>query len=226
MKWMIASDIHGSAYYCRELLAALERESAQKLLLLGDVLYHGPRNDLPRDYAPKQVIEMLNGINEKLLCVRGNCDTEVDQMVLDFPILVDYAILVAGERMIYATHGHVYNEQKLPPLGKGDILLHGHTHVPKCVEHEDYLYINPGSVSIPKENSPNGYLILEDTHLTWKTLDGVEELGEGAVFACKFEVHITTLGQVVSNCIAITITHKFPLAGQGVRCNLPCGIGV
>jgi putative phosphoesterase len=172
MKWMIASDIHGSAYYCRELLAAFEREGAQKLLLLGDVLYHGPRNDLPRDYAPKQVIEMLNGMKDKLLCVRGNCDTEVDQMVLNFPVLADYAILVAGERMIYATHGHVYNEQKLPPLGKGDVLLHGHTHVPKCTEHEDYLYINPGSVSIPKENSPHGYLILEGNRLTWKSLDG------------------------------------------------------
>ena len=172
MKWMIASDIHGSAYYCRELLAAFEREGAQKLMLLGDVLYHGPRNDLPRDYAPKQVIEMLNAIKEKLLCVRGNCDTEVDQMVLNFPVLADYAILTVGERMIYATHGHVYNEQKLPPLQKGDVLLHGHTHVPKCTEHEDYLYINPGSVSIPKENSPHGYLILEGAQLTWKSLDG------------------------------------------------------
>ena len=172
MKWMIASDIHGSAYYCRELLAAFEREGANKLLLLGDVLYHGPRNDLPHDSAPKQVIEMLNAIKEKLLCVRGNCDTEVDQMVLNFPVLADYAVLVAGERMIYATHGHVYNEQKLPPLQKGDVLLHGHTHVPKCTEHEDYLYINPGSVSIPKENSPHGYLILEGTQLTWKNLDG------------------------------------------------------
>ena len=172
MKWMIASDIHGSAYYCRELLAAFEREGAQKLMLLGDVLYHGPRNDLPRDYAPKEVIAMLNAIKEKLLCVRGNCDTEVDQMVLEFPVLADYAILVAGERMIYATHGHVYNENKLPPLQKGDVLMHGHTHVPKCVEHEDYLYINPGSVSIPKESSAHSYLILEDGKLTWKSLDG------------------------------------------------------
>ena len=172
MKWMIASDIHGSAYYCRELLAAFEREGAQKLMLLGDVLYHGPRNDLPRDYAPKEVIAMLNAIKEKLLCVRGNCDTEVDQMVLECPVLADYAILVAGERMIYATHGHVYNENKLPPLQKGDVLMHGHTHVPKCVEHEDYLYINPGSVSIPKENSAHSYLILEDGKLTWKSLDG------------------------------------------------------
>ena len=172
MKWMIASDIHGSAYYCRELLAAFEREGAQKLMLLGDVLYHGPRNDLPRDYAPKEVIAMLNGIKEKLLCVRGNCDTEVDQMVLEFPVLADYAVLVSGERMIYATHGHVYNENKLPPLQKGDVLMHGHTHVPKCVEHEEYLYINPGSVSIPKENSAHSYLILEDGRLTWKNLQG------------------------------------------------------
>ncbi len=172
MKWMIASDIHGSAYYCRELLGVFERENANKLLLLGDVLYHGPRNDLPRDYAPKEVIAMLNGIKEKLLCVRGNCDTEVDQMVLEFPVLADYAILVAGERVIYATHGHVYNENKLPPLQKGDVLLHGHTHVPKCVEHEEYLYLNPGSVSIPKENSPHGYLILDGVQLTWKSLDG------------------------------------------------------
>ena len=172
MKWMIASDIHGSAYYCRALLEAFERENAGRLLLLGDVLYHGPRNDLPRDYAPKEVIAMLNGIKQKLLCVRGNCDTEVDQMVLEFPVLADYAILTAGDRVIYATHGHVYNEQKLPPLQKGDILMHGHTHVPKCTEHEDYLYINPGSVSIPKENSAHGYLILEDGELIWKSLDG------------------------------------------------------
>ena len=172
MKWMIASDIHGSAYYCRELLTAFEREGASKLMLLGDVLYHGPRNDLPRDYAPKEVIAMLNGVKEKLLCVRGNCDTEVDQMVLEFPILADYAILCVGQRTIYATHGHIYNESKLPPLGRGDVLLHGHTHIPKCVEHENYLYVNPGSVSIPKENSPHGYLILDNEKLIWKSLDG------------------------------------------------------
>ena len=172
MKLMIASDIHGSAFYCEKLLEAYRREGAQKLLLLGDVLYHGPRNDLPKGYAPKQVIAMLNAVKSELLCVRGNCDTEVDQMVLEFPVLADYAILYDAERMIYATHGHVYNESKLPPLQKGDVLLHGHTHVPKCTEHEDYLYINPGSVSIPKESSPHGYLMLEDGALEWKTLDG------------------------------------------------------
>lgn len=172
MKLMIASDIHGSALYCEQLLDAYRREGAEKLVLLGDILYHGPRNDLPEGYAPKKVIAMLNEVKDELLCVRGNCDTEVDQMVLEFPILADYAILYAGGRMIYATHGHVYNEGKLPPLKKGDVLLHGHTHVPKCTEHENYLYINPGSVSIPKEGSAHSYLILEDGILSWKALDG------------------------------------------------------
>ena len=172
MNIMIASDIHGSAYYCRELLHAFERENAEKLLLLGDILYHGPRNDLPQEYAPKQVIEMLNAIKEKILCVRGNCDTEVDQMVLQFPVLADYCVLYVKNRLIYATHGHVYNEDKLPPLQNGDILLHGHTHVPKCTPHDTYTYLNPGSVSIPKEGSAHGYMILKDDGFTWKDLQG------------------------------------------------------
>ena len=172
MKLMIASDIHGSAFYCEQMLTAFEREKADKLLLLGDILYHGPRNDLPTDYAPKKVIDMLNAIKDKLLCVRGNCDTEVDQMVLDFPILADYCILYVGERLVYATHGHNYNEQRLPPLQKGDILLQGHTHVPLCREHEDYIYMNPGSVSIPKEGSAHGYMMLSQNKAEWKTLLG------------------------------------------------------
>lgn len=169
---MIASDIHGSAYYCKKLLEAWEREKPQKLLLLGDLLYHGPRNDLPQDYAPKQVITMLNERKEELLCVRGNCEAEVDQMVLDFPVLADYCIFYENERMIFATHGHIHNEGHVPPLKKGDILLHGHTHVPACKEHETYLYVNPGSVSIPKEGSAHSYLILEDGKFFWKTLEG------------------------------------------------------
>lgn len=172
MKWMIASDIHGSEYYCRQLLEAFDREKADRLLLLGDILYHGPRNDLPKDYAPKKVIEMLNARRESLLCVRGNCDTEVDQMVLSFPILADYCVIAEGEIVIYATHGHVYNEKNLPPLKKGDILLHGHTHVSKCVEHDEYVYMNPGSVSIPKEESWHGYMTLEKGCFVWKDMDG------------------------------------------------------
>ena len=172
MRIMIASDIHGSAHFCEKLLAAFEREGTDKLLLLGDILYHGPRNDLPEGYAPKKVIEMLNAVKDKLLCVRGNCDTEVDQMVLAFPVLADYAILYLGDRLVYVTHGHNYNEDKLPPLQKGNILLNGHTHVPVCREHEEYIYMNPGSVSIPKEGSAHGYMILSDNVAEWKTLDG------------------------------------------------------
>ena len=172
MKWMIASDIHGSAKWCRELLAAFDREQADRLLLLGDILYHGPRNDLPEEYAPKEVIALLNARKDRLACVRGNCDCEVDQMVLEFPVLADYCLLSVGEHLVYATHGHVYNESNLPPLMPGDILLHGHTHIPCCNRHETYTYLNPGSVSIPKEQSPHGYMILEGTKFTWKTMEG------------------------------------------------------
>ena len=124
MKWMIASDLHGSAFYCKKMIKAFERERADRLLLLGDLLYHGPRNDLPEGYAPKEVIPLLNGLKPALLCVRGNCDAEVDQMVLDFPILADYAVLPVGRRLVYATHGHVHNLKNLPPLVPGDVLLH------------------------------------------------------------------------------------------------------
>ena len=172
MKWLIASDIHGSAYYCEKLIEAYKREQADKILLLGDVLYHGRRNDLPEGYAPKRVIEMLNSMAQDILCVRGNCDTEVDQMVLQFPILADYAILTVGKHMIFATHGHVYNNGNLPPLHKGDILLHGHTHVPACEQYETHMYLNPGSVSIPKEISPHSYMIFDGENLVWKNLEG------------------------------------------------------
>ena len=172
MKWMIASDLHGSAYYCRKMLEAFEREGADRLFLLGDLLYHGPRNDLPREYAPKEVIPLLNGKKEKLLCVRGNCDAEVDQMVLEFPVLADYAVLPVGQRLIYATHGHIYHVKNLPPLAPGDVLLHGHTHVPAWTEFgQGNLYLNPGSVSIPKENSLHSYMTLEGNTMQWKELE-------------------------------------------------------
>ena len=172
MKWMIASDLHGSAYYCKKMVEAFEREGADRLLMLGDLLYHGPRNDLPRDYAPKEVIPMLNGLKNKLCCVRGNCEAEVDQMVLDLPVMADYCILPAGEKLIYATHGHIYNLKNLPPLAGGDILLHGHTHVPAWTEFgQGNVYLNPGSLSIPKENSPHSYMILENGVFYWKDVE-------------------------------------------------------
>ncbi len=172
MKYFIASDIHGSAYYCEKMLESFRKESADKMLLLGDILYHGPRNDLPKDYAPKKVIEMLNALKDKILCVRGNCDTEVDQMVLQFPILAEYCIISHNNTMIFATHGHKFNTSNLPPLNDGDVLLHGHTHVPKCEKFESITYLNPGSVSIPKEDSHHGYMIFEDGNFTWKDFDG------------------------------------------------------
>lgn len=173
MKLMIASDIHGSAYYCRAMLEAFRREGAEKLLLLGDILYHGPRNDLPRDYAPKEVIAMLNARKKAIYCVRGNCDTEVDQMVLEFPVMGDYGVVLWEGRWLYITHGHKYNRQEPLALSPGDLLLHGHTHIPAWETFgSGNRYFNPGSVSIPKAGSPHSYMILEGTAALWKTLDG------------------------------------------------------
>ena len=172
MKWMIASDIHGSAAYCEKLLAAFGREQADRLLLLGDLLYHGPRNDLPQGYAPKEVIAQLSGVKDKVFCVRGNCEAEVDQMVLPFPVLADYCLLEQKGRVIFATHGHHYNLENPPLLQPGDVLLHGHTHIPAKDNSLGFWYLNPGSVSIPKENSPHSYMTLEDGQFLWKDLDG------------------------------------------------------
>ena len=172
MKWMIASDLHGSAYYCRRMLEAYDREEADRLLLLGDLLYHGPRNDLPREYAPKQVIELLNARKADIYCVRGNCEAEVDQMVLEFPVMADYCILSIDGKTLYATHGHVYNQNNLPPLCEGDILIHGHTHVLKAEQMEGYILLNPGSVSIPKEGNPPTYAMLEDGVFSIMDFDG------------------------------------------------------
>ena len=172
MKLVLASDLHGSALYTGQLMKRIEAEAPDRVLLLGDLLYHGPRNDLPREYAPKEVIPLLNEKKEKLLCVRGNCDAEVDQMVLEFPVLADYAVLPVGQRLIYATHGHIYHVKNLPPLAPGDVLLHGHTHVPAWTEFgQGNLYLNPGSVSIPKENSPHSYMTLEGNTMQWKELE-------------------------------------------------------
>ena len=181
MKYMIASDIHGSAYYCRKLLNAYKDSGAGRLILLGDILYHGPRNDLPKEYAPKEVISMLNDLKDQIYSVRGNCDTEVDQMVLNFPILSDYALLAGDGLTIYATHGHIYNKDHLPPMQKGDILLHGHTHVLTAERSGDVTVLNPGSVSIPKGGNPPTYGILENKRFCILDFDGntVKEIDLG-----------------------------------------------
>lgn len=162
MKIMIASDLHGSAYYTERLVNAYKKSGAERLVLLGDILYHGPRNDLPKEYAPKKVIEMLNAISDEILCVRGNCDTEVDQMVLDFPVLADYAVMFVDGRMFYLTHGHKYGVDNFPNVKKGDAIIQGHTHVPMLEDRDGILCVNPGSVSIPKENSSHRCLIYEN----------------------------------------------------------------
>lgn len=172
MKYLVASDIHGSAYFCQKMLEAFDREQAEKLVLLGDILYHGPRNDLPKEYAPKTVIPLLNHRKEAILAVRGNCDAEVDQMVLEFPIMADYAVIpLADGRMIYISHGHVYHEGHLPPMNEGDIFMHGHTHVLRAETKNGITILNPGSVSIPKEGNPPTYAILEDGVFTIKTFE-------------------------------------------------------
>ncbi len=168
MKLMIASDIHGSAAYCKMLLERFNEEKPDKLILLGDILYHGPRNDLPLEYAPKQVISMLNEIKESLICVRGNCDTEVDQMVLEFPVLADYGVIFYEGKTIYLTHGHTYNQNNPLPMPNGSIMMNGHTHIPMFKDFGNYTLINPGSVSIPKENSHHGYIILSENNCIFK----------------------------------------------------------
>ena len=180
-KLMIASDIHGSARWCGALLERFEKEGADALLLLGDILYHGPRNALPDEYAPQKVMAMLNPLKEKLLCVRGDCDAEVDQMVLEFPIMADYALLLLDDLRVYATHGHHCNEQTPPPFARGSMLLYGHTHVPVCTQHEDFVAMNPGSVSLPKQGSEHSYMTWEAGVFQWKRVE------DGAVyreFAC------------------------------------------
>ena len=173
MKLMIASDIHGDAETAARLIDAYKQSGAQKLLLLGDILYHGPRNDLPAGYAPKKVIELFNAISEELLCVRGNCDTEVDQMVLNFPILADYSVLYLDGLTVYATHGHNFNPTTPPPMKRGEILLTGHTHIPVAKKlGDENFYINPGSVSIPKENSEKSYILYENREFVFYSLDG------------------------------------------------------
>lgn len=171
MKILVASDIHGSAYFCKKLLDRINEEKPDKVLLLGDILYHGPRNDLPKEYNPKEVINMLNPLKNVIMCVGGNCDATVDQMVLEFPVLAEYIMLSLDNILIYATHGHKYNKTNPLPCAKGAVVLYGHTHVPVYEKVEDYIYMNPGSISIPKENSDHSYMIIEKGIFIWKNVE-------------------------------------------------------
>lgn len=171
MKLLIASDIHGSAYWCGKLMEIAEMEQPDKLVLLGDLLYHGPRNDLPKDYAPKQVIPLLSAWKEKIIAVRGNCEAEVDQMVLPFPCMADFTLLLDGGTQLYLTHGHLWNPEHLPPLQEGTVFLSGHTHVKLDKTVGGVRCLNPGSISIPKDGS-HSYLTYENGNFTFHTLEG------------------------------------------------------
>ena len=165
MKYMIASDIHGSSYYCQKLMDAYKYEKPDRLILLGDILYHGPRNPLPRDYNPKEVAELLNKYKNKIIAVRGNCDSEVDQMLIEFPIMSDFSQIVIDNHRFFLTHGHIYNCNNLPNISKGDILCHGHTHVPLAEEYDDIIIFNPGSITFPKENYKKSYGLYDNNML-------------------------------------------------------------
>ncbi len=172
MKIMFLSDIHGSIEYLKLAIEKFEEEKADRLVLLGDHMYHGPRNQLPNGYDPKEVANLLNQYKEKIVAVRGNCDSEVDQMLLEFPTMGDYVEIVLEGYKLFATHGHLYNKEKMPMLNRGDIFIQGHTHIPMAEVYKEVYYLNPGSISLPKEDSKRSYAILENNNFSIKDLDG------------------------------------------------------
>lgn len=171
-KILILSDIHGSLTWLRKAMERYRAERAGDILLLGDELYHGPRNPLPDGYAPKDVAQMLNTYADRILAVRGNCDSEADEMVLDFPILSTYSQVLAGCRRLFLTHGHVCGPSRLPRLRAGDVFFYGHTHVPVARREGEIFIVNPGSIALPKENSPHSYAVLQGSRLEVKDMEG------------------------------------------------------
>ncbi len=174
LKLFFISDIHGSLYYLKLALERLEQEKASHIIILGDELYHGARNPLTRDYNPKEVAVLLNAFSNKIIAVRGNCDSEVDEMVLTFPMTSTYSTLLIDGKRLFLTHGHIYGEQNMPKLSEGDAFIYGHTHIPVAKKAGGITVINPGSISLPKEGNPNTYGVLEDNIFTIKRLDGTE----------------------------------------------------
>lgn len=172
MKIFFVSDIHGSYYFTCKALEAYKKENADYIVILGDELYHGARNPLPQEYDPKRVTELLNQVSDKIIAIRGNCDSEIDEMVLNFPMMSTYSVILYNDRRLFLTHGHIYNEDNLPKLSKGDIFIYGHTHVPKAEKRDEIFIVNPGSITFPKEDYPNSYGILEGNTFKIKDLDG------------------------------------------------------
>jgi len=172
MIYMFASDIHGSFFYAEKTVDVFLKSGAEKLILLGDELYHGPRNDIPKDYAPKKVIPLLNRYKDRILAVRGNCDAEVDQIVLEFPIMADYGLFVLNGIPFYATHGHLWDPENLPPMDGKTVFIYGHTHLPVAEKKDGRYILNPGSVSIPKGGNPSSYAILDGRHFSILDFEG------------------------------------------------------
>ncbi len=172
MKLFFISDIHGSLHFLNRALENFKREQADYIVILGDELYHGARNPLPVGYSPREVAEVLNELSDRIIAVRGNCDSEVDEMVLNFPMMATYSILLYNDRRLFLTHGHIYNENNLPKLSAGDVFIYGHTHIPVAEKKGDIIVINPGSITLPKENNPNSYGVLEGNTFKIKDLDG------------------------------------------------------
>lgn len=172
MKLFFISDIHGSFHYLKRAASQCKKEEPNYIIILGDELYHGARNPLPEEYNPKAVTELLNSYKDKIIAIRGNCDSEVDQMVLQYPIMSDYSIVLYNGRRLFLTHGHIYNENNLPNMSEGDVLIYGHTHIPEAKKQENIYILNPGSITFPKEDTPHCYAILENNNFKIKTLDG------------------------------------------------------
>ena len=169
MKLFVASDIHGSFYYCKKMIEKFNEGNYDYLVLLGDILYHGPRNELSMEYDCKKVSELLNEYSDKIIAVRGNCDAEVDQMMLKFSIMENNMLIVNNDKKIFLTHGHVYNENNVPPLRDIDYLFCGHTHRKLNVIVDGVNVINPGSVSLPKDGS-NSYFVMDNDKITFYEL--------------------------------------------------------
>lgn len=172
MKLFFISDIHGSVYYLNQAMEQYLQEQADYIIILGDILYHGARNPLPKDYNPKEIIEILNNYSHKIIAVRGNCDSEVDQMVLDFPIMTDHSSILQDGRRLFLSHGHIYNEDNMVNLEEGSAFIYGHTHILRAEKKDNIFFINPGSISLPKENNPHSYGVLDGNTFRIKDLDG------------------------------------------------------
>ena len=168
MKIFVASDIHGSSYYMKKLAKIIEEEKPEQIILLGDLYYHGPRNKFPKKYCPKKVAEILNSYKDKIVCVKGNCDAEVDQMISDFEIAESYETELFGKSFLFV-HGHKLDKENMP---KKDFVFGGHTHVPCVVDYDGCRYVNPGSLSLPKGAYGQSYAVISDGKIEIKEIKG------------------------------------------------------